>query len=168
MLISVRDNKNMEKEKIYNDFHNKVFSYIFSKLGHIQDAEDLTGEVFLKIYEKFDSFDESKASLSTWIYTITRNTVIDYFRASKKWEELPEALQDRSDVEDTVCNEQMLETLANALESLDERERDVIILRFYSGKTLVEIANGLNISYAYIKVLQRKALEKLKVFLENE
>lgn len=158
----------MEKESIYNDFHNKVFAYVFSKLGHIQNAEDLTAEVFLKVYEKLDSFDESKASLSTWIYSITRNTVIDYFRTSKKWEELPESLQDRSSVEDTVCSEQMLGTLANALESLEQRERDIIILRFYSGKTLVEIANGLNISYAYVKILQKKALDKIKEFLENE
>ena len=70
----------IEKEKIYRDYHGKVCGYIRSKINSAQDAEDITSDVFVKVYEKLDTFDETKASLSTWIYTITRNTLTDYFR----------------------------------------------------------------------------------------
>ena len=155
----------IDKEKIYRDYHGKVFGYIRSKINSVQDAEDITADVFVKAFEKLDSFDESKASLSTWIYTITRNTLTDYFRTRKVFAEIPETLEDDSSVENDVCNAEILERLANALDTLDERERDIIILRFYSGKTLKEITAQMGISYAYGKVLQNKALEKLRNFL---
>ena len=80
--------------------------------------------------------------------------------------EIPETLSDGSSVEEDICNAQMLESLASALETLEERERDIIILRFYSGKTLKEAAAQLGISYAYVKVLQNKAFAKLKECLQ--
>lgn len=158
---------NAQKEQIYRDYHGKVCGYIRSKINSPQDAEDIVADVFLKVYEKLDSFDESKASLSTWIYTITRNTLTDYFRTRKVFAEIPETMEADTSVEDDVCNAEMLESLTKALETLDERERDIIILRFYSGKTLKETAGNMGISYAYVKVLQNKAFEKIKEFFEN-
>lgn len=155
------------KQAIYHAYHGKVCGYIRSKIAHPQDAEDLAADVFVKVYEKLDTFDETKASLSTWIYTITRNTLTDYFRTRRTFEEIPETLADCSSVEESVCSAEMLDTLASALESLGERERDIIILRFFKGKTLKEIAGVLGISYAYVKTLQNKALGVLKKYLEN-
>ena len=64
-----------QKEALYREYHGKVFGYIRSKISSAEDAEDLTADVFLKVCEKLGTYDESKASLSTWIYTITRNTL---------------------------------------------------------------------------------------------
>ena len=156
----------IQNEKVYRDYHGRVCGYIRSKINSAQDAEDLAADVFVKVFEKLGSFDESKASLSTWIYTITRNTLTDHFRTRKVFDEMPETLEDNSSAEDDVCNEEILEILAKALESLDEREQDIIILRFYSGKTLKEITAQMGISYAYGKVLQNKAFEKLRKFFQ--
>lgn len=158
----------MRKENIYRDYYNKICGYIRSKTNSAQDAEDITADVFVKVFEKLDTFDEKKASLSTWIYTITRNTLTDYFRTRKVFAEMPETVEDDISVEDEICNAEMLATLANALEALDERERDIIILRFYSGKTLKEIAEQLDISYAYVKVLQNKAFGNIRKFFEKQ
>ncbi|MDO4811273.1 MAG: sigma-70 family RNA polymerase sigma factor [Eubacteriales bacterium] len=157
-----------QKQAIYCAYHGKVWGYIRSKINNAQDAEDLAADVFVKVYEKLNSFDETKASLSTWIYTITRNTLTDYFRTRRTFEEIPETLEGSSSIEESVCSAEMLEALAKALEALDERERDIIILRFYKGKTLAEIAKQMGISYAYVKVLQNKAFHVLKDFLGNE
>ena len=157
----------MDKEKIYSEFHRKVYGYILSKVGNSHDAEDIAADVFVKLYAKFDTFDESKASLSTWIYTLTRNTLTDFYRTRRVFEEIPESQDDGYSVEDEICNAQTLETLAQALETLDERERDIVILRYYSGKTLKDISEQMNISYSYVKVLQNKAFAKLRIFFEN-
>ena len=158
----------IEKEKIYRDYHGKVCGYIRSRISSAQDAEDLASDVFVKFYEKLDTFDETKASLSTWIYTITRNTLTDYFRTRKVFEEIPETTKDEASVEDEICNAETLETLADALKNLEERERDIIILRFYSGKTLREISSQMGISYAYVKVIQSNAFAKIRNFFENQ
>ena len=120
--------------------------------------------MFLKVYEKLDSYDETKAALSTWIYTITRNTLVDYFRTRHSAQELPEELAATEDVEDGLCREETLETLAAALETLDERERNIVIRRYYSGMTLKEIAAQMDISYAYVKLLHNKALSALREY----
>lgn len=151
------------KEEIYREYHGKVLSYLRSRILNRETSEDLASDVFLKVYEKLDSFDDTKASISTWIYTITRNTLTDYFRTRKVFSEIPETVADESsEIEESLCEEETMDQLASALEKLDERERDILILRFYSGKTLKEIAEGMGISYAYVKVLQNKALASMK------
>ena len=151
-----------EKSEIYEQYRGKVLGYLRGKVNDGYLAEDLCSEVFLKVYEKIDDYDASRSSLSTWIFTITRNTLTDYFRTRRVHEEIPEMLPDDSSVEEDVLNGEMLEILAGALEKLEERERDIVILRYYSGVTLKEIAERLDISYAYAKVLHNKALSALK------
>ena len=158
----------MQKETIYRNYHGKIYGYIRSKINSPQDAEDIAADVFVKVFEKLDSFDEKKASRSTWIYTIARNTLTDYFRTRKIFAEMPESIEGDSSIEDDICSAETLDTLADALEALDERERDIIILRFYSGKTLKEIAEQLDISYAYVKTLQNKAFGNIRKFFEKQ
>lgn len=150
------------KNQIYKDYYRKVLSYLTGKVNDSYLAEELCSDVFLKVYEKLDSFDETKASISTWIFTITRNTLTDYFRTRRVFSEIPEDLPTDSDIEENYCHNEMLDTLADALEALPERERDLIILHYYSGKTLKEVADYLGISYAYVKILHNKALASMK------
>lgn len=150
------------KAELYTKYQKKVLSYLNGKVNNITLAEDLCADVFLKVYEKLDTFDEGKASISTWIFTITRNLLTDYFRTRKVYDEIPEELSDSSSIEENLCNEEMLDTLATALEKLDERERDIIIFHYYSGMTLTAIAERMGISYAYVKVLHNKALSNMK------
>ena len=142
-----------QREQIYRDYHGKVCGYIRSKISSAQDAEDLAADVFVKVLEKLDSFDESKASFSTWIYTITRNTLTDYFRTRKVFAEIPVTMEADTSVEDDICNAETLELLTKALEALDERERDIVVFRYYFNKQLKDIAAQMGISYAYVRVL---------------
>ena len=154
-----------EKNKIYTDFHKKVTRYVTGKIPNPQDAEDLVSCVFMKVFQKLDTFDESKASLSTWIFTITRNTVYDFYGTRKDFSELPEDIADDGKIDENLLNEEMLEQLADALESLDERSRDLIILHYYSGLTLKEIADRMCMSYPNAKVIHKKALRAMQAFL---
>ena len=56
---------NEQKERIYREYRDRIFGYIRSKINSRQNAEDLTSDVFVKVYEKLDTFDESRASFST-------------------------------------------------------------------------------------------------------
>lgn len=150
------------KAELYTTYHKKVCGYLNGKVNDIDLAEDLCADVFLKVFEKLDTFDDTKASVSTWIFTITRNTLTDYFRTRRVFSEIPEDLAEGSDIEENYCQNEMLEQLADALENLPERERDLIVLHYYSGKTLKEVADYLGISYAYVKILHNKALASMK------
>lgn len=151
-----------QKTSLYEVYQPKVERYFRFKVNDADLAEELTAEVFLKVYEKLDTYDETKAALSTWIFTVARNTMTDYFRTRRVTSEIPEDLAEDSSVEEEVCSGMMLDKLAGALETLEERERDLIILRYYEGEKLTDIAQKLGISYAYVKILHNKALSKLK------
>ena len=83
-----------EIEWIYTEYSGKVMGYIRGKVRSSADAEDLCSEVFEKVFRKIGEYDKAKSGLSTWIYTITRNTVIDFYRKSRPGEELDENLSD--------------------------------------------------------------------------
>lgn len=154
-----------EKEALYRDYRDKVRRYIFGKLQNKDDAEDLVSETFLKVYEKYDTFNETLSSVSTWIYTIARNTVTDYFRTRRVHSELADNLCDDNAVDDEVIKAESLEELGKALERLDERSRGIVIFRYYKRMTLKDIAEKMGISYAYVKILHGNALTTLRKYL---
>lgn len=151
-----------KRDAIYRDCYPKVRRYIAARVQDPFEAEDLTQEVFVKVFQKLDSFDEGKASVSTWVYAIAKHTLIDHYRAARRHDELPETIPTGDDLEEALCREDTLAALAAALRSLDERRRDIIILRYDRGLTLREIAQRMQLSYSYVKALHSSALQSLK------
>ena len=129
------------------------------KIHDPHDAEDLVSAVFMKIVQKLDTFDPAKASVSTWVYTITRNTVTDYFRTRRSMVAFEDYMLDETELTDDV-----LGSLAEALMSLKEKERDLIVLHYYSGHTLKIVAEMMGMSYINAKVIHKKALTSLQAF----
>lgn len=167
-MIKIYENADTARqEHIYIEFKDKVARYVRGKIGNEHDSEDVVSDVFVKVFNGLSDFDENKASLSTWIFTITRNAVIDHFRASKRLCELPEELCSEDDTEQNIINTEMLERLADALERLNDRERDIIILHYYSGRTLKDIARDIGISYSYVKLLHSDALKVLRKYIDE-
>ncbi|MCR5596022.1 MAG: sigma-70 family RNA polymerase sigma factor [Lachnospiraceae bacterium] len=152
----------IDKEQLYMQYHDKILGYIIHRTGNVDLAEDLTSDVFVKAYQALDRYDEKKAAVSTWIYTITRNTLTDYFRRPSKMEEIPDDLASNDDIESELINEGLLSDLADALDELPERQRDIIVLRYYHDHPLTEIASMMNISYGILKLEHRKALAALR------
>ncbi|MBQ8031628.1 MAG: sigma-70 family RNA polymerase sigma factor [Butyrivibrio sp.] len=156
----------LTKEEIYTQYRDKVFGYVRNHVNSPEDAEDITSDIFVKIYSKLDIYDETKASLSTWIYSMTSNTVIDFYRTNHVHSEIPEDLSDEgSTIEDEVLNNESLELLADALSRLPQELMDIIVLRYYKGLTLQDIAVKMNLSYGVAKLRHREALGKLREML---
>ena len=154
------------KEQIYKDYKDKVFAYIRNHVNSIADAEDLCEDVFVKIFEKIDTYDESKSRLSTWIYSVTSNTVIDFYRTNHISSEIPEDLSDeKSSIEEDYLDQENLEALAGALRELPQEQMDIIVLRYYKGYTLQEVAEKMSLSYGITKLRHREALGTLQRLL---
>ena len=167
----------LSPERIYTEYKDKVAGYVYNHINNYSEADDLVSDIFLKVYENLDRFDPSKASLSTWIYTITSRTVTDYYRTSRTYTEIPsengeegimpDALVDSRGLDEDMLQEEQLDSLADALEQLSERERDLIILHYYKGLTLKEVADRMNMSYANVKIIHKKALDRMRGVMEQ-
>ena len=157
-------------EKIYLEYREKVFRYVRGKVRNLADAEDVTSEIFWRVLSSLDSYDEEKATLSTWIYTITHNTVCNYYRErSKRALSIDEnaLCSDTDDVMSEIENEILKENLAIALETLTEREQDIIVLYYYHEIPLRDIAIKMGITYSNAKFIKHQAIGKLRHAMKN-
>ena len=153
-------------ERVYREYYPRILGYVRSKLSSPQEAEDVCSSAMLKIVRGLPTFDPEKSSLSTWIYTIVRNTLTDHYRSRRSHEELGKDIPYEGDDFEEILQEERLEELAAALEKLPQRERDVIILHYYSGISLREISEAIGMSYSNMKIIHRKALAGLKKHLD--
>lgn len=155
---------------IYAQYRDKVFGFVRSKIYNQTEVEDIVQTVFLKVYSNLDKYDETKASLSTWIYIITRNTVYDYLK-DKRDHPVLELIENTEESEektdDSLLNQEALEELACALQKLPQNQRDIIILIYYHGKPKTEVAKILDITYGQLRYLHDKALSRLKETLSR-
>ena len=148
-------------EQIYLQYHDKVRAYVRGKIQDPHGVEDLVSAVFMKIVQKLDSYDPTKSSVSTWVYTITRNTVTDYFRTRRDMVGFEDYMADKMD--SSAMTDDALESLADALLTLKEKERDLIVLHYYTGYTLKTVAEMMGMSYINAKVIHKKALAALRL-----
>ncbi|MCR5747823.1 MAG: sigma-70 family RNA polymerase sigma factor [Lachnospiraceae bacterium] len=157
----------MTIEEIYKEYHDKVMAYIRNRVNNLEDAEDLCADVFLKIQQRYEDYDKEKAAVSTWIYAITRNTVIDHYRVNRISEELPEDIASEETIDTDIIRKETLGELADALLQLSEEERTVIVLHYYEGLTLKQIEAKTGLSYGKVKLRHNSAIDKMKIFFRK-
>lgn len=154
-----------ELENIYATYSGKVMGYIMARVQRRADAEDLCADVFEKVFRKINDFDREKSSMNTWIFTITRNTLIDYYRTNRPSEELDEQIPADMAVESSLLERETLSELAQALKRLPQELQDIVVLMYYDRKPMTEVAQMMHLSYGAVKLRHQKALGMLKRFL---
>ncbi|MBK15230.1 MAG: hypothetical protein CL770_00880 [Chloroflexi bacterium] len=164
--------------KIYENFYVKVFRYIYVKCSNVQESENLTQEVFIKAFKSISSFKfrengTSGPSFSSWIFTIARNQIIDYYRKnSSKTESYIDNIQEEywsvsENLEDELDNKLQFNKIIKNMEKLTSLQKEVINLRFAAQMSLSETAKILNKNENSIKSLQHSAIKKLRDILND-
>lgn len=137
-----------------------IFSFVFRFLREKQDAEDVTQEVFIKVWKNLKKFDRKK-SFKTWIFTIAKNTCLDWQRKNKKQ---PIYLA-KTFNEPTYFFDDSLEKI---LKELSPEYRLVLILRYNDHLKFKEIAEILEKPLNTVKSYHRRALFLLKNYLKEK
>jgi RNA polymerase sigma-70 factor, ECF subfamily len=151
-------------EQVWEAFHTPLHQFIRRRVSDESIAEDLLQEVFLKIHQHIGSLKDVKC-LESWIYQITRNCIIDYYRGERQAMtsldaagllELPEALPD----EDIVS--ELLPCVRAMVQNLSALDRQALVLTEYQGLTQKELGGCLGLSFSGAKSRVQRAREKLK------
>jgi RNA polymerase sigma-70 factor (ECF subfamily) len=153
---------------LYDLYVENIYRFIYFKVNSAE-AEDLTEIVFIKVWENRAKFDPSKSSISSWIYTIARNTVIDHYRVLKHTEELSDNFIDSESNNPQRLVEEKIVSLKvrSAINKLPENYRDILLLRFIEDFSYSEIAKILGKSEGSIRILQFRAIKELKKVLQK-
>ncbi len=158
-------------EQLYELYHQPVFSYVFYRVGNQQLAEDLTGDVFVRMVSKINTFTPGQRPFLAWLYTVAGNLVRDHMRREKRltWLPLNERETDGEDgLMSKIGRKIKQEQLVAALAELTDEQRQVIVLRFIEGEPSQAVAKKLGKTLTGIKALQRRAINALRRQLEQE
>lgn len=173
--ISERDSDALSE---FYDIHSKyLYTIIYYIVKDEAEAEDLLQEVFLQIWEKIDSYDETLGNPLAWIVRITRNKSIDRLRSKSYKNRSSETDIDRffdlsedsgSSNPETISsrNQEQIE-IAKAIKSLNQNQKDLIEFAYFRGYTQSELAEHFNIPLGTVKTRMRAAMTALRDKLKN-
>ncbi|MCF7845930.1 MAG: sigma-70 family RNA polymerase sigma factor [Candidatus Peribacteraceae bacterium] len=158
--------------EVYDRFVVPIYRYIYYRVAK-SEAEDLTETVFLRAWEKRHTYRKQKGnSFNAWIFRIAHNAVVDFYRTNAKTDivELSDDLPETRAAADPVAKldgqfEQ--KKLIRALRELPEIQQQVVVLKFVNGFENGEIAEILEKSVGAVRVVQFRALNRLKDLLEK-
>jgi RNA polymerase sigma-70 factor (ECF subfamily) len=155
-------------EEIVQRYHRRIYNICYRFSGSADDAQDLTQEVFIKMYRTLKSYDLERGAFMTWVTTITRNLLVDHFRKSKmermtdsmdtvasEHEDvmpLSEQIQDAGPAPDARAQSREVgETVHRALQKLSPDLREAVILRDLQDMDYREIATVLKVPEGTVK-----------------
>ncbi len=160
--------RNQYFEEIYSSYHDKIYHFIYFKIYDAQIAEDLTNDVFLAAYKNLNRYDADKSFITTWLYAIACNRLKNYYKSSgRKQEYSIENWHEKYEDAD-MANDSMLERqewrilLLEALLQLPERNRKIVLMKYYDNMTSKEIGQKLDLSPGNVRIILKRSLELMK------
>lgn len=151
---------------MYNDYADDIYRYLFVHVRDTALAEDLTADTFTKAWKQFDKFDGRHGR--AWLYTIARNLMNDHWRKKHPVpldETFDVADEDALSVEEVVDAKLQAKRTVKALNTLPHDMKSVVTLRFMQGYSVRDTAQSLGLTEANVRVIQYRALKKLKKVL---
>lgn len=151
-------------EELTARYHKKVFAFVWRLCLNAADAEDITQEVFLKVWRFASKFDP-QALFSTWLYKVAYNC---FFDARRRVRPVDESVSCPDDFPDTHSPEEDLEksdvsiAVSRALEKLPARQREALVLCYYEEFTAKQACEVMNLSQGAVEMLLFRARQSLK------
>ena len=159
----------MEVAGIYAEFYHSLLSYIRSKIKSREDAEDILQNVFIRISSGLASLSDQE-KLRSWIFTITRNAIIDYYRASASRKNAAVDLDLRTDIleeQDADPTKGLDQCLNSMIDLLPEEYRDIIIDSELKEIKQKDLATKYGLAYSSMRSRVRRGRERLKQLFYN-
>ena len=156
--------------QIYDELVKPVYRYIYYK---VEDsiAEDLTEDTFFKVWQNLSKYKKETHPFASWVFRIAHNLVIDHYRKNHITEEIDEAYADTKEIADPRQQADIKLTnvrLRKVIRRLPDNYQQVVILKYINELDNREIADTIGKSEAAVRIIQFRALEKLRSLLSDE
>jgi RNA polymerase sigma-70 factor, ECF subfamily len=154
-----------EFQQFYQEQAGSVYRFVYSKVGHREDAEDLTSQIFLKAVNGINQ-EHSPQSMQKWLFLVARTIIADYWRAhfrlpTHSLDELFETgWEGPAEERPIAISDSSVERVQHILQALPERYRKVLTCRFLLKLSLRDTAVSMGATVATIKTLQFRALKR--------
>jgi RNA polymerase sigma-70 factor (ECF subfamily) len=159
---------------LYESHAPVVFRYLYAHLDSRMDAEDLTGEVFLKAWQSLPKYIERGVPFLAYLFRIARNVLVDHYRQNNRLElKDPDEMdgykaESSTEPVELVGSQMEHQRIVNVLEKLRPDYQSVLTLRFISELSPEETARVMNRSVGAVRVLQHRALAALREEMKKQ
>jgi RNA polymerase sigma-70 factor, ECF subfamily len=156
---------------VFDQYAPKLFSYAYHLSGDPVEADDIVAEVFKKLLEHLKSGRGPRHNLRSYLYQVAYHEIVDKVRSGKHITDLSDDLPakpEETPPERQQVNEETASLLSAMTKHLSDDQRHVIHLRFFDDLSIDETATILGKSQANIKVIQNRAVNKLRLVMEQE
>lgn len=164
ILKEIRSGNYGKFSLLYEKYFDRIYRYIYSKTYNRETCEDICSSTFMKALENMASFKGDGSKILSWIYTIARNQITDYYR-KKSDESCVDDIWDLSsdeNLEIDLINRESFDFLNRNLGSLKSLEREIITLHIWEELTFKEIALSLGLKEGKCKMVFYRSLKKMK------
>lgn len=151
--------------QIWKAYNSKLLEFIKQRVNS-KDAEDILQEVFIKMYKRIGDLQDS-SKLEAWIYQVTRNTIIDYYRTNKGETTLPDNFDMQENTVDNKTSEELAACLEPMINNLSDKYKNAVRLSEIEGKTQKEVSEIENISLSGAKSRVQRGRNLIKQMLEE-
>lgn len=170
LVLRLRNQDQAAFSYLYDNYAAALNGVIYRMIEDTQLAEDVLQEAFIKIWNNFKQYDDSKGRLFTWMVNITRNLTIDTLR-SKGYKKQQKIFRDENSVsglKDSASGVEKFDTmgLRKQVASLKPDQKVIIDLAYFSGYTQEEISKEMGIPLGTVKTRMRSAIIELKKMLQ--
>lgn len=160
----------MELKDLYQEIQPRIYAFFFVRTSSKEAAEDLTQEVFYEAIKGLNSF-SNKSSIQTWLFSIAKNRLRNYYRSKKYQNNLTQMLSEDENKtvtpEEQIVKKEEQTSLIKQINQLDEMSKEVVILRIYGELSFKEIGILLEKTENYARVTFHRAKLKLQKELEG-
>ncbi|MFC2067809.1 RNA polymerase sigma factor [Chloroflexota bacterium] len=157
--------------RLYDMYVDRVYRHVYYRVGSTEDAEDLTQQVFLRAWQAIGRYKKTSSPFLAWLMRISHNLVIDFYRSKKDkgYLDFEIAASDSYSNPERVAEMQFdQQQLRRVILHLPADQQQVILMSFIEGFSYAEIASTLGKSEGAIRVIQHRALKKMRNILEEE
>lgn len=157
-------------EQIYQRYFNKVYYQVLSYLKDAEESQDLTQDIFVKLFDRIAKFQE-KSTFSTWLFSFARNACLDYLRKQGRVKE--QALDEKqveeiAEIDDTELLSIKSEQLATILEQIHPDEKSMLIMMYAYEWQMDEIAAHFGLKLGAIKMRLKRTKAKVKLLYDQQ
>ncbi len=170
LLVKRLKNKDVTAlDYLYDHYSEALFGIIERTLNNKQAAEETLHDVFIKVWNQIDKYDESKGTLFTWMYRIARNQAIDKRRSKDFKADLKSNdIDGYVNIFESPSNQEDYIGLSSVLEKLGEACKKLIQLNFFMGYSHAEISKNEDMPLGSVKTKLRSCLKNIRTQLSRD
>lgn len=159
--------------ELISKYYKEIYTYVYKQVSNKETSLDLTQDIFISVLKSIHNFDKDKSSFRTWLYKISTNKVVDYYRSKNyKYGSVTEPIDDKeiaSSKDFTISLEykEDVSKIQNIVNKMDTQYQEIFRLKIFLQSTFGEIANILKIPESTVKTKYYSMIKRVKKEFNN-